>query len=293
MTGHLGAALMAGYFITEQHPELDKRVLAGIASELDRILRGESAFSPRQDAALTVENMFDAYPQEAPQEALIERIVGALAQNISRPRESGHNVIFATIALRALQEHPDLATPPVIDGVVNLIAGFNHVSPGSGYYGKLRGRIDGSRIVIPDEPTFPAYTDLKQMADTVLSRLIESAAERRVGYGGLVHIINHAAALVELARCGYAELANQGMLAHHQHVRLWKTLPNVVDELGLERPVENDFRTPDFWQSNQLGHDNARLDHRIKTIYGFSTLITILDDAPKIEMAYEKLRYLL
>ena len=34
MSGHLGAAVVAGYFIGEQHPDLDEKVYTGIEAEL-------------------------------------------------------------------------------------------------------------------------------------------------------------------------------------------------------------------------------------------------------------------
>ena len=58
MAGHLGAAVVAGYFIGEQHPNLDDKVYAGIEAELDRIIHGESVFSPTKDAPIAVAEMF-------------------------------------------------------------------------------------------------------------------------------------------------------------------------------------------------------------------------------------------
>ncbi|MFH1567521.1 MAG: hypothetical protein ABIL09_05915, partial [Gemmatimonadota bacterium] len=46
MAGHLGAAVAAGYLIGERHPDLDGTVAAGIEAELERIIGGESVFSP-------------------------------------------------------------------------------------------------------------------------------------------------------------------------------------------------------------------------------------------------------
>ena len=66
MAGHLGAAVVAGYFIAEQHPNLDDKVYAGIESELNRIIRGESVFSPRKDASITVAEMFTPFAKEQP-----------------------------------------------------------------------------------------------------------------------------------------------------------------------------------------------------------------------------------
>lgn len=293
MAGHLGAAVVAGYFIGEQHPDLDAKVHAGIEAELNRIIRGESVFSPKKDAPITVAEMFEPFAKEQPKENLIDGIAEALAHNIDQTRESGHNVIFAAIAIRALKDHPDFATPSVTDGIRKLIAGFNDSNPGSGYYGKQRGRIDGRKVPLPKDDAFPPHANLQAMAAVVLDELIQHAVERRDGFGGLWHVINHAAALAELAQYGYRELATNGLAAHHQHLRLWKTLPNVADELGAETPTEHDPRTPAFWKSDSIRRDRARLDHRIKTLYGFDALVDLVEDKDKRKQANEKLRYLM
>ena len=293
MAGHLGAAVVAGYFISEQNPDLDAKVYQGIESELNRIMSGESVFSPTKNAAISVAEMFEPFAKEQPKENLIDGIADDLSDNIDQTRESGHNVIFAAIAIRALKDHPKFATPSVINGIRKLIVGFNLATPGSGYYGKLKGRIDGRKVPLPGGDAFPLYTDLKAMANTVLDELIEHASERRQGFGGLTHIINHAAALAELAQYGYRELAIRGLSAHHQHLLLWKTLPNVADEFGPVTPTEHDPRTPAFWQSDNIRHDSARLDHRIKTLYGFDVLVELVEDKAKCKQANHKLRYLM
>lgn len=293
MAGHLGAAIVAGYLITENYPNLDEKVCAGIKAELDRIICGESVFSPGETAAIQVNEMFDPLPKAPSKENLIDGIADALAHNINQTRQSGHNVIFAAIAIRALKRHPEFATPAITDGIRKLIAGFNGVTPGVAYYGKEKGRIDGRKIVLHEDATFPPYTDLQTMATTVLDTLIQHAAERRQGFGGLWHVINHAAALSELAQHGYRELATTGLTAHHQHLQLWKTLPNVADELGAEIPTKHDPRLPVYWQSDNLRRDRARLTHRIKTLYGFGTLVNLVEDKAKREQGYDKLRYLM
>ena len=138
MTGHLGAAVVAGYFFSEDLPDLDQAVYHGIEGELDRILRGEEArtwFDP-QKVGITAVDLFEPFPDEPPQTEQIETITQALAGNIDGMRESGHNTIFTSIAIRALRDHPDFATPAVIDGIRQLIAGFNDTGPGRGYYGR-------------------------------------------------------------------------------------------------------------------------------------------------------------
>jgi len=293
MAGHLGAAVVAGYFIAEQHPDLDPVVFQGIEAELNRIIRGESVFSPKKNAPISVAEMFKPFAKAQPHENLIDGIADALADNIDQTRESGHNVIFAAIAIRALKDHPEFATPSVTDGIRALTIGFNGATPGSGYYGKQRGRIDGREISLSKDDASPAYTDLRAMANAVLDTLIQHAPEHRQGFGGLWHVINHAAALAELAKYGYRELAVKGLAAHHHHVLLWRTLPNATDELGPRIPTEHDPRTPAFWQSGNIRRDGARLVHRIKTLYGFDALMPLVDDETRREQGNHMLRYLM
>jgi len=293
MSGHLGAAVVAGYFIGEQHPDLDIRVYRGIEGELDRIIRGESVFSPGQNAGIQVIEMFEPFPKEPVDDYLIDNIAGSLAANIGQTRESGHNVIFASIAIRALSDHPDLATPSIVNGIVKLISGFDDASPGSGNYGTDKGRINGRSIFLPQDDSFLPYQDLERMANTVVAELIGHAQQHREGFGGLWHLINHGAALIELERYGYRELALKGLPAHHQHVQLFRTLPDLSVDFGVPTPVDYDPRTPEFWVSDRLRHGDALLTHRIKTLYGFDTLIELVEDREKWRLADEKLRYLM
>ncbi len=293
MSGHLGAAVVAGYFIGEQHPDLDGIVYAGIEAELDRIIRGESVFSPKQDAALNAPAMFEPFPKEQPREDLIDGIAEALARNINLTRESGHNVIFASIAIRALKDHPDLATPAMIDGMRKLISGFDNSSPGSGYYGKELGRINGRNMTLPHDDGIEPFADLQAMANTVIDDLIQHAAQRRDGFGGRWHVINHAAALAELAQHGYRELAIKGLPAFHQHYRLFQTVPDISDELGQETPTADDPLTPNFWHPEKIRRERAHLTHRIKTIYGFDELAELVESQEKRDQGTDKLRYLM
>lgn len=293
MSGHLGAAVVAGYFIGEQHPDLDEKVYTGIEAELERIIRGESVFSPKKDAALNAPAMFEPFAKEQPQENLIDGIADALWRNINRTRESGHNVIFASIAIRALKDHPDLATPSITDGVRKLIARFDNASPGSGYYGKARGRIDGRKITLPNNDGIPPFPDLQTMANAVVDDLIQHVAQRREGFGGPWHVINHAAALAELSRHGYRELALKGLPAFQEHFRLFKTVPDVSEELGAETPTADAPLTPDFWSPEKLRRERAHLTHRIKTIYGFNALAELVANESRRNQADDKLRYLM
>ncbi|MDE3000003.1 MAG: hypothetical protein OXU79_13080 [Gemmatimonadota bacterium] len=293
MTGYLGATLVAGYLLSEEHRELDRKVHAGIEKELDRVLNGESVFDPGEGGPIATSELFVPYPDEAMQVDQIDRIAQVLSGNIGETRSSGHNVIFASLSIRALQEYPRYATSSVIDGICRLIGGFDRASAGSGYYGREKGRIDGDMITLPEHSDFPPYSNPEGMIEAVLDELLESAAERRQGYGGLWHVINHAASLIDLSECGYADLAQKGLEAHHRNVRLWRSLPNVEDELGTEEPAEEDPCTPVYWECGALRRDRARLTHRIKTLYGFHRLTCMVEDTTRLQRARDALRYLM
>jgi hypothetical protein len=47
MAGHLGASVVAGYFLGEQRPDLAPEVRRGIDDDLARVMGGESVFARR------------------------------------------------------------------------------------------------------------------------------------------------------------------------------------------------------------------------------------------------------
>ncbi|MCA9245606.1 MAG: hypothetical protein KDA42_00795 [Planctomycetales bacterium] len=293
MAGHLGAAVAAGYLISEDQPDLPDEVYRGIEGELDRIIRGEEAiWYNAKKAGVTPTELFAAMPDENPQAKSIDSIAAALAENIGQTRQSGHNVIFAAIAIRALRDHPEYATPAIVAGIRKLTLGFNGAHPGRGYYGKEKQWLTGDKVKLPPDDDLAAYRDLPDMANTVIGDLINQGQIRRQGFGGLWHVINHAAALIELSRFGYRELARQGLPAQHHHVRLWRSLPDVEAELGPYTKADHDPREPAYWQG-MLKRDEARLTHRIKTIYGFQVLLTLIDDGARRAAARDAFRYLM
>ncbi|OHB84259.1 MAG: hypothetical protein A2V98_09635 [Planctomycetes bacterium RBG_16_64_12] len=294
LAGHLGAAVLAGYFFGEDHPGLADKVYSAIEKDLNQIIQGEESlwFDPRK-AGITIPSLFDPFPEERPQEEGIRSIAGALTTNIDKLRESGHNVIFAAIALRALHDHPMYATPSIITGIRKLVETFDAMGPGRGYYGKQRGWIAGDKVALPIADEFPQHKDQHAMAEAAIDELIRSASMRRQGFGGLFHIINHAAALTELSLFGYRDLVQRGLAAHHQHVRLWRSLPDVEGELGPLKRAKHDPRTPEYWSADSPSQWSARLTHRIKTLYGFFTLLRLTKQSATRKQAEEQFLYLM
>lgn len=293
MAGHLGAAVTAGYLLGEEQPNLDERVCEAIERDLDRIMAGAEAiwFNP-QKAGVTIPELFAPFPAAPAKQERIDSIATALAGNIGKLRQSGHNVIFASISLRALHDHPDFATEPIVSGIQKLIRTFDNQAAGRGYFGKDRGWIIGDKIPRADDDSLPAFDSEQAMVGVVIDELIQSASRRRQGFGGLFHVINHTAGLVELARFGYPDLAREGRGALRRHLQLHRALPDLEEELGKLKRAEHDPRTPAYWQEHEKSQWSAQLTHRIKTLYGLSVLTASLEDAAKKGQAWDAFRYL-
>ena len=293
MAGHLGAAVAAGYFLGEELADLPHEVYRGVEGELDRIIAGEEAiwFNARK-AGITPADLFTKFPDEEPAPERIPEIVTALQQNVDRCRQSGHNIIFASIAVRALHDHPEFAAPQVVDGVKKLTLGFNGAHPGRGYYGKQTGWKPGNQVHLQSDESFPPYASIPHMVAVTIDELIVTANVKKQGFGGLWHIINHAAAITELDRLGYGEIARGALPAHHQHIQLWRTLPDVEAELGRVVKAAEDPREPAYWEG-MLKRDEARLTHRIKTLYGFHCLLRYITDDVRRRKAEAAFLYLM
>ncbi|TWT82627.1 hypothetical protein CA13_40900 [Planctomycetes bacterium CA13] len=293
MAGHLGAAVVAGYFIGEDQSELPDEVCQGIEGEMERVISGEEAiWFDAKKAGVTPTTLFDSFPDEPANAETIESIVVALHKSVGTLKQSGHNVIFASIAVRALRDHEDYATPQIVTGIRKLIERFKGAASGRGYYGKELGWVMGDKVELSAENDFPKYKSIQQMVNVTIDELIESAAIKRQGFGGLWHIINHAAAITELNRFGYKEVAMSALPAHHQHIRLWRSLPDVEEELGAVVKAMYDPRDARYWDG-KLKRDEALLTHRIKTFYGFHAITRFIEEETQRNKAEDAFLYLM
>ncbi len=294
MAGHLGAAVLAGYFFGEDNPDLDDAVFGSITRELDRIAAGnESLWFNQEKAGVTIPQLFEPLPDTNADKSAIPDIAVTLAADIPELRQSGHDVIFAAIALRALQDHPELASTEIISGIRKLLSGFHNSSQGRGNFGKKKGWLSGAEIQLTKTSDFPLYRDEDDMVEIVIDELIASASLHKQGFGGLFHLINHAAALNDLARMGYRGMARLGLAAHHRHLRLWRSLPDLSDELGSLKAAKSDPRTPAYWNETVSEQWSARLTHRIKTLYGFHSLLPMIENSEKRKKAQAAFLYLM
>ena len=296
MSGHLGAAVLAGYFFGEDHAYLDNQVFKGIQHELDRIIDGEETiWYDTVKSGVPINDLFESISIEESNQQSISDIAGALSSSIGALRQSGHNVIFGALALRALHDHPELASPSTIEGISKLMHQFDQAVPGRGYFGKEHGWIMGNKVTLPENDGIASYQSIEEMNETVMDLLIETGSQHRRGFGGLFHIINHAAALSQLAQLDFTNLSEQGLKAHHHHVQLWRSLPVLDEELGQLKKASSDPRRPKYWDGSYANSTqwSGWLTHRIKTLHGFYSLAETMQDRGKLQAAENAFRYLM
>lgn len=295
MSGHLGASVVAAWLFTRDMPGLPGETCQAIAREADRIERGEeTVWFDQARTGLTVADLFEPFEPTPVLDNAPSILVSELWRSIDRLRQSGHNVIFGALALRALEERQELAEKELVQGVDKLLASFKNAGPGRGYYGKGRGWMAGSVAPRAPEDAVDVYDSVEDAARIALRLVADHAHEHRRGFGGLFHIVNHAAALVDLDSLGYADLARAGLAAHRDHVRLWLALPVLDEELGKLKRADADPLGPDYWRTYRNSVQwSGWLTHRLKTVYGFYRLLRVVQDEELRRAALRGFGYLL
>jgi hypothetical protein len=181
-------------------------------------------------------------------------IVGSLAAGITDLREVGHNVIFASAALKAFHQIPDAATEARIDGISKLIGRFKKtVAPEIRHQAKIP----------PIEP-YDGFIDFIFRELLTCMKLY-----RGFGQGWSGHLLTLGHALVELSRIGYKEVAASGQPAFQTYIELLRRGPKECDrrvpdnEPGPLTPLD-----AAYWQRKEFG-----IGHKLKYPYSFYALL--------------------
>lgn len=69
------------------------------------------------------------------------------------------------------------------------------------------------------DDAFRPYASIPEMVAVTIDERIATAAIKKQGFGGLWHVINHAAAITEMDRYGFKELAKQALPAQPGRLR--------------------------------------------------------------------------
>ena len=251
LQGHHGAAILSSYYFCLEN-RLDERTSRALRKQIDAFIASKPEEIP------------DGGPGRGTADPA--RIVERLDRQIATLNRGGHDVIFASLALRALRDLPEYATPQVVDGIVRLLEliAASGASPETPFN--------------RDHP-LPPYGSANDIAKTTLEATLRPWGDAlRIGASGVVHWITHADAVVTLADLGHEELARRGHAALRLHV-------NQEVTAGARPEPERaaiDWLAPAYWESDaphRLFQNTWLAGHAFKLPYSLFRLLRRTDDA--------------
>jgi hypothetical protein len=266
--GHNAAAVMASAFFRREQ-KLDE----GTQKEILLLVEARLLTSP----------IYEPRPKEKADPELVAGLVKDLNAGIDVLRRSGHNIIFANIALKALRDVPEAGTPARVAGLRRMVQSF-----GTRRTGGSRPRDMGMPADLADETKFVhfVFEEYLKALDLYLNGK---------GHHGLAgHLLTVGHALLELRRAGYKETANKGVEAYRQFVTQARDGADLGgNKVGAAPPKSPTPRERDFW----VGQGKRRAgvivsSHIIKYPYSLFALAKDVRDDDLKRRVTEKLYHL-
>ena len=245
--GHRGAAIIAAvYFCREVDVE------DGVARFIHAMIDENWAHT----------DLCAPFPAETPDPPQIGRIIERMERNTAGLRQAGHNVILPALALKALRQIPQAATPARVDGICKLIDAFTIVED----------------LELEEGDDIPDWGAPPAVADFVLSELLGAMSRfdgRGQGWSG--HLLTYARAHLDLRQLGYTALALQAEHAFKLYIKRIRMGPQAIDKPRPEHP-------PSALRPHQRAYWEDRKDrpiqlgHVFKYPYGFYGLMDLAED---------------
>lgn len=264
--GHGAAAVLAATFFARDNG-LGAATREAIGAHLDANVLTSPLYAPR--------------PHATADPALVAGLVAELDGGIASLRRSGHNVIFAVLALKALQAAPEAATPPRIDGLRRTVRAFAVTRA----------------VAVQDADSFVDPADDARFVHFVFAEYLRAldlylAGKGHHGFAGHVLTVGHA--LVELCRLGHAATAQKAVPAFRQFVQQARS----GAELGGRRVAEPAARLAaplerEYWAARAGRSSGIFVDsHLVKYPCSFYALLRDLADAELKQRVLAKLHHL-
>jgi len=205
----------------------------------------------------------EPFPEEEPDPKAVQKVRLALLDGSQTLREVGHNVIFASLAIKSFTLMPELATPRRVEGVCQMIRKFKP------------WRDDAPA----EDVQPPPFSDTEAASRFVLQEASD-AIDRFVGHGqGFAgHMLTFGQAMVELAAEGDEELAEGCRTAFRKYVTVTRQGPG-PDARKIKDHAPSKLRPNQarYWQ--RRGDKAVGIGHVFKYPYGYYYLLDKANDA--------------
>jgi hypothetical protein len=266
--GHNAAAVMASAFFCREQ-KLDNRTQKEILSLIETRLLKSSIYAPR--------------PKETADPELIGTLVKDLDAGIDTLRQSGHNIIFTNICLKALREVPEAATPERIDGLRKMVQSF--------------GSRRSAGPPLENKATYVDLRDESRFIHFVFDEYLKAMDLYRNGrgyHGFAAHLLTAGHALIELRRMGYRETADKGVEAYWQFVKQARDGADLGGEkVGSAPPHALTPLTQDYWIVQEQRQTSVIVSsHLVKYPYSFFALAKELHDDALKQRVLDSIYYL-
>ncbi|PQO36717.1 hypothetical protein [Blastopirellula marina] len=259
--GHRGASMISAYLLCTEN-DLPPAVLARMTEMFDLNWAKTKLCAP--------------FPEGEPDPKAIEKISLALLDGGQVLREVGHNVIFASLAIKVFRTMPQLATTQRVDGVCELIRRFKPWRDGE-----------------PDAEVNPPPFAEEGAASKFILQEASAAIDRFHGFGqGFAgHMLTFGQALVELAEMGYEELAQGCRTAFCKYVTVTRKGPEAdARKIPDHRPAKLRPNELEYWKKR--GDKSLGIGHVFKYPYGYYYLLNKANDPLLAERLDAKAYYL-
>ncbi len=257
--GHFGAVIIAGEFLISEC-ELPEEIVPYVRKHLDKFINSQP-------------ELFKELSNDSFEPDWEKKILGSLEKNLARLRNSGHGVIFGTLALKAIRESEIKVSKSIVDGIVKLLELTTTDSPD-----RYFSTPDYNKVIVEPNDSLPPYKNEIDMIRACFSELNVVYDDQTIDgktyffSGCKIHGVTHAHALCVLDNLGYKDLSRKGFENHRLQMKLNRHKPPNDEKLTVEK-LYCPFNL-DFW--------NRPLDdtHYIK--YPYSAL-SLLKKLPKEE----------
>jgi len=261
LSGHGGAAVIAAYYFCRENA-LDERTVRKVRSKLDEFMAGAG-------------EAFDVKREHQGPPASADRIAETLAESVSSLRAGGHDAIFASLALKALRDLPELAVEPVVDGLCRMLRNFAKAFP-----------IQKTEYDL--EHPMSHYRNTRDIVrETSLAILRERPGMRM---SSVLHWVTHADALVTLTELGYDEVARLGHKAHQQAIN---HPGSVSSPPGEDWSTGPQWFKSGYWESEEPRDGFWGIGHSFKFPYSILKLANRLQGPDEKMNGLERVSWLL
>ncbi len=229
--GHAGGAVVSAYYLCREET-LEVGAAEVIKGALDRHYPLAA----------------DPFPKEEPVAGGVEALLTALEPGVDRLCRDGHNVIFLSLALRALHDQPEMATPSRLAALRRTVEALEPKRHGKG------------EIEVPESTA--------DFAEFVLKEFL-ACTEGGPGQGYAGHLLTHGRALLDLRLLGHEAFAKKCLNAFQLAVKIARPTAAGADWTAKRRKVE--FLRPDridYWK-RRAAAGSMELGHLFKYPYGY------------------------